>query len=160
MRFWKHAAIAFAAAFVAAALAEKAFALSIYSDLRLLAQIAAVTLLGAALPDADLPKTRQFRLVAVFVVIAAFALARDFIASRFPQLSALEAAAYALAAAFAALGVIYVAKPRHRGVTHSLAALAVVALGIFVLTQSALLAGFAALAFASHLACDGEVKLF
>jgi membrane-bound metal-dependent hydrolase YbcI (DUF457 family) len=162
MRFWVHVAIAFIAAFTAVAalqsLGASGFA-NAFNDAALLAQIAGVTLLGAALPDVDLPKTKQFRIVAAVVAVAAFAVARDFFSRRFPQATQVETAAAGVVCAIAALGVAYIAKPRHRGVTHSFAALACFAIAIFLLTQSVLLAGFAALAFATHLACDFEFKL-
>ncbi|MFH0973740.1 MAG: metal-dependent hydrolase [Candidatus Micrarchaeota archaeon] len=159
MRFWQHLAIALAAAFAATAFLYPDATAAPLANLRLLAQIAAVTILGAALPDVDLPKTKQFKLVAAFVALAAFALARDFFAQRFAQATPLEATVAGVAVAFAVLGVIYVAKPRHRGVTHSLVALALFALAIFAFTQSVALAGFGALAFATHLAADWELKL-
>ncbi len=159
MRFWMHLAVAGVAALAAAGAVERAGITQVFSSGGLLAQIAAVTVLGAALPDVDLPKTRQFRVVAAFVALAVFALARDFFVQRFPSATQLEAAVAGAVAAAAALGVVYAVKPRHRGVTHSFAALAVFALGVFALTQSPLVAGFAALAFATHLACDWEIKL-
>ena len=152
-------AIAAIAALAATAALEQFADAHVFSNALLLAQIAAVTALGAALPDVDLPKTRQFKLVAAFVAVAAFAFGRAFLAQRFPQIGAFEAAAYAFVAALAALGAIYVVKPRHRGFTHSFAALALFAIAIFVLTQSVLLAGFAGLAFATHLAADAEFKI-
>lgn len=159
MRFEVHVAIAFAAAAFSVIALEKLSGMTIASNFVFLAQIAAVTALGAALPDVDQPNTRQFKLVAAFVAVSAFALARAFLAQRFPEIGSFEAAAYAFVAALAALGFVYVAKPRHRGFTHSFAALAVFATGVFALTQSVQLAGFASLAFATHLAADAEFKI-
>jgi hypothetical protein len=167
MRFWVHLIIAAVAALAAIAVLEQfgsqvaqlGLPQQIFSNALLLAQIAAVTALGAALPDVDQPNTRQFKFVAAFLAVATFALARSFIAQRFPQLGAIEATVYALVAAVASLGLIYIAKPRHRGVTHSFAALAVFAIGIFAVTQNVALAGFAALAFFTHLVADAEFKI-
>ncbi len=158
MKFWQHLVFAFAAALAAAYLLGAAGIMKVFVNLNFLAQIAAVTALGAALPDVDLPKTKQFRLVAAFVAVGAFVLGREFVASRFPSVSPLESVVGGIAIAFAALGAIYVAKPRHRGVTHSFAALAVFALAIFALTRSLPLCGFAGLAFLTHLAGDLEFK--
>ncbi|MFA6048560.1 MAG: metal-dependent hydrolase [Candidatus Micrarchaeia archaeon] len=123
-------------------------------------------LLASAFPDIDHHKTKIFR-----TTLAASAIAFAFFAY-----AALQSAMQPTSAAIAALAcgaiaaiAIRILKPRHRGITHSVAA--ALAFGAFAYfataipapgaTQAATQTAIAStLAYAMHLLLDGEVKLF
>lgn len=150
MNYLAHLIIAFIVAGVAA------FALAIPLTL----QLVAVTTLGASLPDVDHSKTRVFKVAAALVAASVFVFAKNLFQQILqPGGDGLTAFVYAFACAVAALAVFYLAKPRHRGVTHSLAALAVFSATIFALTKNTSLAFVGGLAFFSHLAADREIKI-
>ncbi len=111
--------------------------------------IAAAVVAGALLPDVDHSKTKAFKFVLAAVSASAFAIAYyswDSMALAF------------LAGTATALAVIAL-KPRHRGITHSIAAAIVFSLAIFAATGAPIAAANAFLAYASHLALDGTLKL-
>ena len=116
----------------------------------------AIAALGALAPDVDHRKTKLFKavLLAIFGCVAAiaFQIARQ-------HYNAVESTAMALGAGLASVALAFLLKPRHRGFTHSLAALALFALGAYLAMgwEGALLGGSA---YASHLLSDNVIKPF
>jgi hypothetical protein len=111
------------------------------------AVILAAALLGAVFPDCDERRTRQFRLVAVFVAATVFATVFDAAGKN------AAAAVFASAVSLAALLALLFLKPRHRGALHS--PLAGLALGVAVFLLRGPEAALAGLfGFLSHLALD------
>lgn len=116
----------------------------------------AIASLGALAPDVDHRKTKLFKavLLAVFGCVAAIAFQitmRDY--------NAVESTVIALGAGITAVALAFLLKPRHRGFTHSLAALALFTLAAYLAMgwESALLGGSA---YASHLLADNVIKPF
>lgn len=129
------------------------FLLFAATNQQLSAQVAAITVLGAILPDVDHAKSKAFKffIAVTFATVfsTAFGLLQEGLAAKI---------AYSAILAATACVIAYAVKPRHRGVVHSVAAACVftaacLALGGFHVA----LAGLTA--FLSHLAADGKVKL-
>ena len=117
------------------------------------AQAASIALIGGILPDVDHAKSKAFKLFLALFFGLVFSLCFYFL-----KQDALTKAAFSALAALLACGIVFVLKPRHRGITHSLLAAAVFALAVYF--YAGLLLGLSAfLAYGSHLASDGVVKI-
>lgn len=118
-----------------------------------LAVFCAVAGTGALLPDIDLRKSKVSQLT--YGIAAALILLFSLLLSNGDGARMLL---YAAAMALALLALDFLARPRHRGITHGLLlALALAAAAFLLFGQmiaSALLAGYL-----SHLLADGVVKL-
>lgn len=116
----------------------------------------AIASLGALAPDLDHRKTKLFKalLAVVFGCVAAvaFQLARQ-------GYGLAESITLALGAGLTSAALVFLLKPRHRGFTHSLAALCLFTAGAYMAMglEGALLGGSA---YASHLLADGVIKPF
>ena len=116
-------------------------------------QAASIALIGGILPDVDHAKSKAFKLFLALFFGLVFSLVFYFLKE-----GALTKTAYSALAALLACAIVFALKPRHRGITHSLLAASVFALAIY--SYAGLLLGLSAfLAYASHLASDGVVKL-
>ena len=106
--------------------------------------IFAAAILGALLPDVDHEKTKVFRFLLVAVGAAVFATV----------FSLKKDALFSALAALSSTALLFLAKPRHRGITHSAVAPFVYGGALFLLSRDATLAlvGFAA--YGSHLVAD------
>jgi len=120
--------------------------------------VLSVVVLGALAPDVDHRRAKLFKAVMAAVFVASLVLFASVLQTLFGVQQPLNWL-YALAAALAATLLVFLLKPRHRGVTHSLLALAAFALAVYVLTQSTDYAFFGGLAYLTHLAADKELKL-
>lgn len=112
--------------------------------------------LGSIAADVDHPKTAIFKVIVSLVVAAVFFIAEQFFGTYLPLL---QAVAFSIAAATVVLALIYILKPRHRGITHSLFALILFAIVVFLLTKTVSIALVGGLSYLSHLIADGELKL-
>jgi len=115
----------------------------------------AIASLGALAPDIDHRKSKLFKAVVVVfgcVAVIGFQIAR-------PHYGLAESITIAFGAGLASVALAFLLKPRHRGFTHSLAALTLFTLGAGMVMgwESALLGGSA---YASHLLSDGVIKPF
>lgn len=122
--------------------------------------VLAAVLLASVLPDIDHHKSRLFHLT----LLIAFGVALAFFYSAlqgFLQSPQREIASFILGLASAL--ALYLLKPRHRGVTHSLIAISVYGAGVFLLLGANAIALQAAIAGATayliHLLLDREIKL-
>ncbi|MBI2445942.1 metal-dependent hydrolase [Candidatus Micrarchaeota archaeon] len=109
----------------------------------------AAAALGAWLPDVDHQKTRIFH----FALAVVFALAFSFVflTVNFPFSAKVFAAT---AAGFASALLLWLIKPRHRGVTHHGLAAAVFGMLVYVVSQNASVAVNGFLAYGMHLVAD------
>jgi len=146
MNFWQHLVFGLFVGFGAALFLQLPFSTALL----------AVTVLGSIAADVDHPKTAIFKVIVSLVVVAVFFIAEQFFGTYLPLL---QAVVFSIAAATVVLALIYILKPRHRGITHSLFALILFAIVVLLLTKTVSIALVGGLSYLSHLIADGELKL-
>lgn len=141
MKYWLHLTIA-----AGLTLATSFFILK--EKIAFDATTIAVIGFGALLPDADERKTKAFKLL----------LLLSFVVSAFISFKIIQNTAIAIIVGAIASLTLFLLKPRHRGITHSLpAALAYAAIILFS-TKSTGLALLALASYSSHLIADGMIN--
>ncbi|MFH0922806.1 MAG: metal-dependent hydrolase [Candidatus Micrarchaeota archaeon] len=143
---------AHAVASVAAALA-----LAFFLQVPFTPALIAIAILAGIAADADNSESKAFKLFAAIAFAGVFVLSQQFFQAQ--EQFATNAIPLAILASFAAIGIIFIFKPKHRGITHSfLAALVFTAL-VFVLLNDLKLAGIAFACYSTHLLLDLEFKI-
>ena len=125
----------------------------------------AVAAFGALAPDIDHNKSKIFAIVSLALLIAVSLLSYPFFSSRFTAFAFFNskinvfAVALSLLLGGAAVYIFRIAKPRHRGITHTFLAASVFAALIYLLTSQVGISIIALATYSSHLFADGVIKI-
>lgn len=134
-----------------------ALALAFFLQIPFTPALVAIAILAGIAADVDNSESKAFKLFAAIVFAAVFVLSRQFFSLQ-PKLEEFAIPA-AIISAFAAIGLIFIFKPKHRGITHSFLAAAIFAVIIFALLNDLKLAAIAFACYSTHLLLDLEFKI-
>lgn len=134
-----------------------ALLLSYFLQIPLSPVLFAIAILAGIAADVDYAESKAFKLFCAITFASVLVLARQFFSLQ--QQFANYAIPLAILSAFAAIGSVFLFKPKHRGITHSLFAALAFAAIIFALLNDWKLASIAFACYSTHLLLDLELKL-
>ncbi len=121
--------------------------------------LAAACALSALVPDLDHEKSKGSSILFQVLCLAAVVLAASVALTSISPGALINFVLYSLVQLLVLFLLVKVLRPKHRGITHSLLALALFSATVFLISRSFALSAACGLGYLSHLLADFELKL-